>query len=187
MAWLLQAGPPGPGPPHLQLSLSVRVTDLLQHVAAAAATRCGLATRPPARRPLPRTAWTAARPLPLRSHCQPAGWPCALLPPALPARRLALRLRDGSRGPPGPHPFPILLHCSDPSWSFGIQFTPPGGLTGGLESHSSWSFQGFVSAQRADSQRSCADPAPSCWTARLGGVGPQPTGRRVNTDVPRSQ
>jgi hypothetical protein len=44
-----------------------------------------------------------------------------------------------------------------------------------------------VSAQRADSQRSCADPAPSCWTARLGGVGPQPTGRRVTTDVPRSQ
>jgi hypothetical protein len=97
------------------------------------------------------------------------------------------QLRDGSRGPPGPHPFPILLHCSDPSWSFGIQFTPPGGLTGGLEFHRSWSFQGFVSAQRADSQRSCADPAPSCWTARLGGVGPQPTGRRVTTDVPRSQ
>lgn len=140
----------------------------------------------PAGRPPPRTAWAAARPPPLRSLRQPAGWPCAPLSLALPACRLARRYGTGraarqarirSRSP----------HCSDPSWSFGIQFTPPGGLTGGLEFHRSRSIQGFVSAQRADSQRSCADPAPSCWTALPGGVGPQPTGRRVTTDVPRSQ
>ncbi len=40
--------------------------------------------------------------------------------------------------------------------------------------------------RRADNQRACADPAPSCWTVLPGGVGPQPTGRRVTTDSSRS-
>jgi hypothetical protein len=103
--------PARPGRHHrISSSLSVLVTVLLQHVAAAAATCCGpRPRRRPAGRSSLRTARAAARPLLFCSRCQPASWSCGLLllarQPAsctcfplllaLPTCRLALR-------PPGP-------------------------------------------------------------------------------------
>ena len=135
MAWHLQAGPHGPAPQQLQLSL--------RPGHGPAATRCGSRCNtlrpatPPAGRccaplgPPPAcssSAFAASLPagpalfsrsrasLPagpaslLGSRCQPAGWPCAL--------------RAGSRGPTARTRSGPPLHGSDPSRSFGNEFTP---------------------------------------------------------------
>ncbi len=155
--------PARPGRHHrISSSLSVRVTDLLQHVAAAAATRCGpRPRRRPTGRPLLRTTRAAARLLLFCSRCKPAGWPCALLlltrqtaswscfPPllALPACRLAsLALRPPGRvaWPAGPHPLRVPFTVRTLAGLLASS-SRPRRPTGDLELHHFRSFQGFAS------------------------------------------
>jgi hypothetical protein len=148
---------------HLQLSLSVLVTDLLQLVAAAAATCCGPrpCCRPAGRSPL-RTARAAARLLLFCSRCQPAGWPGALLLLARqpgPAILLCSRCQPvgwpctfwaGPRGPAGPAsaPGPFTVRAANRALvGLLASSSRPRRPTGGLEFHRSQSFQGFASAQ----------------------------------------